>query len=201
MARTGRTGTRGRQEPKPSDKACAHYERLHWGKGPSSYYVVPDKSLPKEMVAIGHLVECVVDTESGKDGAEFDLTFGKRCLLAFDAADNWRMWMVLAKEDQKWIREDLWGLEAPLYDLREVARAAGGCWSRRLKTCPKVKVKVVGRMTEVVYKTEKVGDGVSSYVHHMGERGGIAPYLCVTSGGKIHIAGGSYRLTTHGIEL
>lgn len=55
---------------------------------------------------------------------------------------------------------------------------------------------VMGRLVSVVYETEKRGDGESHYEH---EFEGPLPYLVFNASG-LFIAGGRYRVTTHGIE-
>ena len=64
---------------------------------------------------------------------------------------------------------------------------------------PNVKVRPIGILTNVVYGTEKQGDGYSFYIHHMGEESGIQPALGVDRRGRLWVLGGNYTSPTPGI--
>ena len=83
------------------------------------------------------------------------------------------------------------------YSLAEVAESVGG--RHATDDYPDIQVLPIGIMTHVVYATEKKGDGMSFYIHHMGEESGIQPALAVDSRGRLWVAGGNYTSPTPGI--
>lgn len=56
---------------------------------------------------------------------------------------------------------------------------------------------LLGDVVSIVYRTAKGADGLSEYEH---EFSGPLPKLLVTTDGGLVIGGGSYRVTTRGIE-
>jgi hypothetical protein len=56
---------------------------------------------------------------------------------------------------------------------------------------------LLGDVVSIVYRTAKGADGLSEYEH---EFSGPLPKLLVTPDGGLVIGGGSYRVTTRGIE-
>ena len=83
------------------------------------------------------------------------------------------------------------------YALNEIAKNVGG--RHAMDDYPDIQVTPVGIMTHVVYATDKKGDGMSFYIHHMGEESGIQPALTVDSRGRLWLAGGNYTSPTPGI--
>lgn len=71
---------------------------------------------------------------------------------------------------------------------------------------PTLDVTPLGRVSHVIYETEKGAywpgdepDGLSTYIHKMGEEGGVEPGLGVDRHGRIWFAGGSYTCPRPGI--
>ncbi|NDC58447.1 MAG: hypothetical protein EBZ50_06415 [Alphaproteobacteria bacterium] len=71
---------------------------------------------------------------------------------------------------------------------------------------PPVRVTPLGRASHVLYETEKGAywkhdepDGLSTYIHKMGEDGGVEPGIGVDAHGRLWFAGGSYTCPRPGI--
>jgi len=60
-------------------------------------------------------------------------------------------------------------------------------------------VRPLGVLTNIVYATNKKGDGPSMYIHEFGEDSGVQPALCVDALGRLWIAGGNYTSPDPGI--
>ena len=58
----------------------------------------------------------------------------------------------------------------------------------------------LGQLTHVTYQTKKGSEKVALYEHAFGEEGGRRPVLALDpKSGRLHIVGGSYRVTARGI--
>jgi hypothetical protein len=59
----------------------------------------------------------------------------------------------------------------------------------------------LGTLEQVTYKTRKGGDPTTYYTHDFAEDGGRRPVLAMDADSrKLHIVGGTYKITRHGIE-
>jgi hypothetical protein len=185
---------------------AAVYKRWHWGVGHDEVVEWADRDLPKTpLIEIGRLWELHIRLfPSGKEKV---IEVGDRdknaSYLAFDPKHpHQRMYLLVSKAVQQDAKQLFWDRSAQKPQLlAAVAKAVG---SRHAKGgYPQVKVKVVGRLQNVVYRTHKKGDDDhlrgSSYIHAMGEDGGVQPNLAVDAKGRLWIAGGSYICPTPGI--
>ena len=76
----------------------------------------------------------------------------------------------------------------------------------RSKDYPNIKVKPIGFVTDLIYKTRKNGHGLSEYIHAFGEPYGSfkrwtsRPILSVDQKGNLWLAGGNYKCPYAGIS-
>lgn len=192
---------------RPSADTARVYTETHWGRKPEWFFVDPDPLLPKQLSAMGRLLELVYD--DGKDGQAWSITFPERgpgAWLSFLPRGSTRLYVQYApgSDLRADVREAHWTAHprAPVYRLDEVAHAAGG---RQQGGYPAVNVKVLGRILEVYYYTLK-GDGdgdgnPESYVHELGTEpdNDFLPWLCVDATGRLWWAGGDYVTRESGI--
>jgi hypothetical protein len=183
-------------------KAAERYESSHWGIEASKSYDYPDEvHMPAKLVEMGKLVELRIDTTGKSQGQKKgnpnrDMHFPQGCHLAFATTEDEGLYCVLTpavkKRNRKLLTDDgLW------FSLDELADMAGGRqadWSY-----PDVQVQCLGVCTDVVYATEKQGDGPSEYIHAFGEESGTKPLLGVDEDGGLWFAGGAYTVPDEGI--
>ncbi len=81
--------------------------------------------------------------------------------------------------------------------LADIADAVGGRHGG--SDYPNVSAAPIGILTNVVYATEKRGDGYSFYIHKLGEESGIRPALAVDAKGRCWIVGGNTTAPRPGI--
>ncbi len=186
----------------PSHKALEKYKETHWGIEADSVMRKNDPDLPRELVEMGKLLELVVKPESQED--EYSLQFPEyeKTSLAFSQGKDERLYIILPSKVERALKRDLWQPDAPTVRLGEVNKLAGGRHTRF--KCPGIEVQVLGRVTHVIYQTQKLDDykedgQASRYIHEMGEESGILPYLTIASDGTLWFAGGNYRVLKGGI--
>ncbi len=186
----------------PSKKALDKYKEMHWGIEADSMMRKNDPDLPRELVEMGKLLELVVKPESQED--EYSLQFPEyeKTSLAFSQGKDERLYIILPSKVERALKRDLWQPDAPTVRLGEANKLAGGRHTRF--KCPGIEVQVLGRVTHVIYQTQKLDDykedGMASrYIHEMGEESGILPYLAIASDGTLWFAGGNYRVLKGGI--
>lgn len=173
------------------------YRDWHWGIGPRELIEVEDPIYPDGMVEIGRLHELHLDTEDGPAVLDIDKGERKVCHIAFDPDHrNQRIYIVLSENERVAARGLFWNAKQAV-PLAELAADVGGRHARG--GYPRIQVTPIGTLTDVVYRTHKKGDGPSSYIHTMGEEGGIPPALAVDAEGRLWFAGGSYTCPDPGI--
>lgn len=181
----------------------------HWGKEPEKVVEWKDKRLD----ACGHevlpdaLVECgrlkqisFLDPQTGKTSA-FTLTDAEanRSHMAFDPDHQaGRLYVLLPKNVEKQVQAAYWTANRQTArQISDVARTVGG--RHGTPDYPRLAVKPVGLITDFVYTTEKVGDGMSHYRHRAGEVSGIRPLLAADMCGRLWIVGGNYTSPIPGV--
>ena len=186
----------------PSKKALDKYKETHWGIEADATLRKNDPDLPRELVEMGKLLELVVKPESQEE--EYSLQFPdyEKTSLAFSQGKDERLYIILPRKVEQALKRDLWQPDAPTVRLGEVNKLAGGRHTRF--RCPGIQVQVLGRVTHVIYQTQKLDDykedgQASRYIHEMGEESGILPYLTIASDGTLWFAGGNYRVLKGGI--
>lgn len=181
------------------------YTSAHWGITPRAVYKVEDDDLPDELVEMGKLVEVQVTDENAKDpggsgkGVSFTVKFPAGCLLAFSTDEAERLYLVTTRANRRWAANRLWvpNVKGINYSLGRAATLAGG--RQADFSYPSVQVQILGVADNVVYRTNKKGDGMSEYIHALGEETGIKPFFCVSRDGRVWFAGGNYTVPDDGI--
>ena len=184
-------------------RPAARYRSAHWGIEATQVFEVDDpKIADAPLVEMGKLRGLRIKPQGARS---FELAFPRtrQHILAFSPRKDQRLYLIYPTSTAKRLAKRLLVDGADEYELRDVARAAGGRQARyrfRRSTLP---VQVLGALTHVIYYTPKGGDeeerrGVE-YIHRMGEEGGVEPYLAIDEDGQLWIAGGSYTVPDPGI--
>lgn len=195
----------GPQGPRggPSPGAIESYRATHWGVPATTYFYDPDPLLPGNITTMGQLHELVYD--EGKDNSSaWSLRLPPGARLCYLPTGSTRLFNQMPARMKAGIRAEHWDAhpQAPTYRLDEVARHAGG---RQQGGYPNVKVKVLGRVLEVYYRTLK-GDGDQGrpemFVHELGTEpdNDQLPWLAVDADGRLWWAGGGYWVEADGIR-
>ena len=191
---------KGRYSGKSSKEA---YKEWHWGLPAHREIEWPDTDYPDRMVEIGRLLELHVNPDQGKpykiilsepDYEDAFVTFDQ------DHPDQ-RIYIAMRPRLQSRMRHELRKLRRGNPPKRlKLAALAKQIGSRHgTSDYPDIAVEPLGRLTHVVYFTDKKGDGLSGYIHEMGEEGGITPAIAVDDEGRLWLAGGSYDCPPPGI--
>ena len=189
------------------------YTKWHWGIDPveqvnvSPPSVVTSKADKKKwrdmkLVECGRLVEIHIAPLSGnvkrRDKViKLNRKNSNQCHLAFDTEhENQRLYFILNTATKEKMRKDL-SNDYDKLPLQELAEIVGG--RHASDDYETIMVQPIGVMTNVVYATEKKGDGYSFYIHTLGEESGIQPLLAMANDGSLWFAGGNYTSPVAGI--
>lgn len=174
------------------------FERWHWGIEPTFQMDVADPRLPAEMelVECGRMYQIKYELPDGGvktiTNTRTSDTY-KNSHLCFDANDKWGQLYIISSPSFRQKCKELWDqCRNPVRDLGEVARMSEK-GKHNKGFYPKLQVKPLGLLTDLVYGTVKKGDGPSLYHHEVGEETGVLPVLCVAKDGSLWIAGGDYH--------
>jgi hypothetical protein len=196
----GRTDSPSQRRNKPPSDPVARFTSSHWGIPPTAVYDIDDPDLPDELVMMGHLREIqLVDADGDK--LRMDWFPKKGCILAFSADNREHLYLICdektQKRNRKLLRKKNPDGSGDYYRLTDLAKHAGG---RQAKwDHAPVDVQLLGTATDVVYATDKAGDGFSEYIHALGEETGVQPYVTVDRRGRLWFAGGNYTVPDEGI--
>lgn len=179
----------------------ARFKSWHWGIAPAIAFEWKDSDYPEHLIECGRLIELRVLRPGdrrvtkivlrGKESNESHLCFdpdhgGERLYLCTAPA------VMQDAAVHYWHNNDL-----QPHSLRALAKLVGG---RHATTdYPNVQAKPVGILTDVIYGTNKKGDGSSYYIHKLGEESHICPALAVDVRGRFWIVGGNYTAPDPGI--
>lgn len=198
------------------EKGKDAFTKWHWGNPPSEVVdLKPPKVLKSskdqktwnDMVLIecGRLVEIhYVPFDSNPKRKSIIIKLGYRnsneCHLCFDINHpNHRLYFILNGSAREKFKHELLKdnpyAEVRLPDL--ALQTENG--KHATDDYFDIDVHPVGIITHLVYATDKKGDGMSFYIHEMGEESGIQPALAVSSDGNIWFAGGDYHSPIQGI--
>ena len=183
------------------------YKRWHWGIEPDVIYDWDDPDYPDALIEVGRLFELHVRMPDRRDKV---IEIGKRyqndAFVAFDPHHKYqRLYLLLPPAAQEDARRALWeGNRAPTQKLVDLALALHpGKAKHATRDYPDVDVKLVGALTDLVYRTHKKGDDDaqrgSSYIHALGEESKMLPALAVDRTGRLWIASGNMTSPTPGI--
>jgi hypothetical protein len=180
------------------------YRNWHWGADCTQIIEWRDPDYPAHLIEIGRLAELhvLLGPRGGKRVIHVAPEHMDGSHLAFDPDHSrQRLYVLTPDAVRRAARRNFWDASASI-TLEELARKVGG---GHLNGYPDVRVSPVGTLTHVTYLTLKEGDGVSLYIHHLGEED-IAkgkeprqPMLAVDAKGRFWIVGGAYHCPVPGI--
>ena len=187
-----------------SKDPAKEYRDWHWKKPHTTEIEINDESYPDTMVQAGKLVQLnfreIHHNPKRKDKA-IELTQSEinKSHLAFDPNHRFqRLYIVIPPKLQKQMKKEFWTNSTyPSKNPRVIAKALGG--KHAMNDYPNIDVKPIGILTACIYETEKGSDGMSWYIHHMGEETGIRPALTVDDEGRLWVIGGDYTSPIQGI--
>jgi hypothetical protein len=121
--------------------------------------------------------------------------------IAFDPNHPYeRLYLLINPRVLPALRRRFWDENpSPAMPLGQLAALAGGRHGRG-DDYLRIYVKPVGILTAIVYSTDKKRDGLSYYIHHMGEISHHYPVLAVDQTGRLWLAGGDYTSPNEGIK-
>lgn len=184
------------------DEAAREFERWHsWGgRGvkPTKILNVNDSDLPETLIGMGKLHELHIEPLDGGHPEILDFTDDPGWAAYDPVHTNQRIYLVLPRGQRRAMRELYLGdSDGDRWHLSALARTVEG---RHADTdYPDVMVHPIGVLSHIVYFTEKVGDGLSEYIHEFGEESGHRPLLAVDDRGRLWLASGNYTSPYAGI--
>lgn len=194
-----------------SSPVARHAKKWHWGVPAKQTIEWSDPDVDrnlrgnKELVEIGRFVEVRVRPVGQRRIVRVPLP--KRNTKTSHVTFDWKH-----PKQRIYLLTDpvLWSDFAELYNARKAvpladyAQQIGDVHGTR--DYPPLDVTPLGRASHVLYETEKGAywpgdepDGLSTYIHEMGEEGGVEPGLAVDRRGRLWYAGGSYTCPRPGI--
>ena len=187
------------------DELRAVYRKWHWGVGPDIKVHWPDPDYPDNMIEIGRLWEMHLIMPDGKKRVlEVEDGHKNECYAVFDPAHkHQRIYLLCSKPVRQAAQAMFWdNSDQRRYPMAEAARIVGGHHGE-MRDYAKRDVKLVGALSDLVYRTHKKGDDDhmrgSSYIHELGEESGKMPGLFVDARGRFWIIGGNYTCPVPGI--
>ena len=187
----------GQDAEKSLAVAIQRYKSAHWGNQHKKILTIDDPLFPKAATQMGELQSLFVRTPSGLIEIEFT---GKRNHLAFDPTHpNQLIYLVIGKDTKEALRQGMKKLSHLQSSIPEIARVAGGRHGKG--AYPEISAVPIGKITHVIYFTDKLGDGPSNYIHEFGEDNmkDIRPILACDSSGRLWCCGGNYTVPDAGI--
>lgn len=194
-------------DPSEIQRGAQAYEDWHWGEGATKVVDWNDDDMPPMLIECGRLIRLHVRAPSSdrhprrqRDAMiQLARSVSDTSHIAYDPEHpHERLYLLVNPKSRKALASRFWQQNmAPTMQLGQLARIAGGRHAR--EDYPDIMVKPVGVLTAVVYLTTKKGDGLSYYIHHMGEMSHHFPILAVDQQGRLWMAGGNYTTPTPGI--
>lgn len=171
----------------------AQYEQLHWGE-PARNVIHIDDDLVPDMAQMGGLVGVWVEA----NGELHDVTFPRDARLGVEHGHPVdRLHLVLPRAERTKLARQYQGARMEA-DLGELARYVGGIQARH--PYPRLPAQLLGEASHILYRTNKRGDGLSTYIHEFSEdSGGPRPWLAIDIEGRPWLVGGSYTVPAEGI--
>lgn len=166
------------------------YTDWHWSEKPRKVIHIKDNLVP-DLVAIGELESFTVG------GKEF--MFPKGSWIGFDPKHpHERIHIILPDKFREQLRKSM-KYANPSQALQEISASTGGTHAKH--KLPNLRATEIGDVENVVYHTNKGGDGPSHYVHDFGHEHsrGVVPKLAIDASGRVWLCGGSYKCPLAGI--
>lgn len=203
--------------PEEIEDGATRFKDWHWGIEPAQVVDWDDPDMPKSLIECGRLVQLHVRAPRAQNNPrhprrerdtmiEFSRAISNTSHIAFDPNHvHERLYLLVPDRAQSTLKRRFWDENnaSPML-LNQLASVAGGHHGK-LRDYPNLKVKPIGILTGVVYRTWKKGDenpgeNRSYYIHRLGEVTGGYPILSVDEVGRLWIAGGSYEAPDPGIQ-
>lgn len=194
-------------DPSTLKRGAQAYENWHWGEGAAKVVDWNDPDMPPMLIECGRLIRLHVRAPEAdrhprrqRDAMiQLSRAASDASHIAYDPAHpRERLYLLVNPKSRKALASRFWEQNtAPSMSLAYLSGIAGGKHAR--DDYPAVVVKPLGVLTALVYLTNKKGDGMSYYIHHMGEMSGRFPILAVDATGRLWMAGGNYTTPTPGI--
>ncbi|MBU6287361.1 MAG: hypothetical protein KGS10_04255 [Chloroflexi bacterium] len=190
-------------------ESAKHAKTWHWGVAPRQTIDWRDPDLDRnlhgDLIEIGRLDELRIRPVGGRRAQHISLPRSSVPLshVVFDRLHPKQRIYFLVDPD---LQPALAGLHDPKRSIRlaDYAQEIGSVHGTR--DYPDLAVTPLGRVAHVLYETEKGAywpgdepDGLSTYIHQMGEERGVEPGIGVDRHGRIWFAGGSYTCPRPGI--
>jgi hypothetical protein len=188
------------------------YKNWHWGEEATRQIEWPDPDYPDTLIEIGRLTELHVKEDPDAKGRPQIIRIPEEHVdgshLAFDADHAaQRLYILTPEAVRRAARRTYYDADAnmPLEALAQSVAANMGCTTPHASGYPNINVSPVGYLTHVVYLTHKKGDGVSLYIHELGENDKHAgkpvrlPLLAVDAQGRFWVVAGAYTCPVPGI--
>jgi hypothetical protein len=183
------------------------YKQWHWGEPAQRVIDGDDPDMPRMLIGIDQLVRLDFRAPNsrrhprrGDTSIQFAKSNSRNSFATYDPNHpNHRIYLLINDRARKVLAERFWRQNsAPEIPLGYLAKTTGGRHATP-GDYPRVKVKPIGVLTNIVYFTHKRGDGPSHYIHKLGEITHIYPILAADKKGRLWLAGGNYRAPTPGI--
>lgn len=189
--------------------SAQHAKRWHWGVAPRQVidWRDPDmdRNLRGDLIEIGRMDELRIRPNGSRKIERIPLPRPSVPLshVTFDRGHPKQRIYFLVDPD---LQPSLAELHDPRSTVRlaDYARQVGSVHAR--PDYPDLAITPLGRCSHVLYETEKGAywpgdepDGLSTYIHKMGEEGGVEPGIGVDRHGRLWFAGGSYTCPLPGI--
>jgi hypothetical protein len=188
------------------------YKNWHWGEEATQKIEWPDPDYPGVLIEIGRLAELHVKENPDERGRSQVIRVPEEHMdgahLAFDPEHSAQRLYVLTPEAvRRAVRRTYWDAEnnLPMEQLAGRVAETMGATSAHASDYPDIRVSPIGYLTHVVYLTHKRGDGVSLYIHELGENDKHAgkdvrlPLLCADAQGRFWVVAGAYTCPVPGI--
>lgn len=188
----------GSKATRALDYAIRRYKSSHWGNEHRKVIHIDDPVLPPALTELGKLKNLYIQVP-GMGPCE--LSFRPGCSLSFDPEHrHQRLYLVLCDAERESMRQAMKVVNVDLAPLDQIARTAGGKQSK-ISLPGNISAFPVGKVTHVIYFTNKLGDGPSNYIHEFGEENkkDIRPILAVDPSGRLWLCGGNYTVPDAGI--
>ena len=189
----------------PKKDYAKEYKKWHWGDAHAEEIEWKDNDLPPIVIECGRATEIHFRplTRSNPKRKDYIMRLPKkeanRSHIVYDPDHpHQRLYILLSKAARKDTKklyaqaEEV--AEIPLSELAEMGEGRHAS-----ADYPDVMVKPIGVLTHLVYTTTKIPDGLSHYIHEMGEESGIRPIFAVSKDGRAWVVAGDYHVPVPGI--
>ena len=183
---------------------AAEYKKWHCGDGHSEEIEWKDKDLPPVVLECGRATEIHFRPLARANPKRKDMIIrlpkreANKSHIVYDPEHpHQRLYILLSPKARKDTKKLYNQSEAEEIELSELALMGEG--KHATDDYPKVMVKPIGVLTHLVYPTVKIPDGLSHYIHEMGEETNIQPIFAVSKDGRAWVVAGDYHVPVPGI--